>query len=457
MTRHVFQLGAAIATLCGIGSIRVASAAPFCTFDAATGTLTIQMNGSQVAKVTRNSGRIGVKGGVGCFAGTVTTTDRIVVRGGDLDETISFVGNFLPGRTVESTGESEIEFDIDLGAGNNTVKIVTGSNGTGFAAARFSPNGIDFHDDGDQDVTVAGPYRVLLRSDDQQDNLFDGSLYAGPVLLYGQQGDDTLIGGAHADVLDGGGDGNDHLEGGEGNDKLMDGRFILGQGGNDILVGSASADHLEGGPGNDTLTGKNGDDVLLGGDGNDTFIATGVFETDGADQMVGGDGIDSVTYASRASDPSSPSFILVTLDGLADDGDSAGEGDNVGADIENVTGGQADDVLVGSPANNRLKGGLGNDELFGGAGTDTLEGEDGDDFLQGDAGTNILRGGAGDDTLVGSLAGKDTLDGGSGDDDISATTDGRVERVNCGTGSDSAEGNEEDTFLACETLLDVGD
>jgi hypothetical protein len=73
----------------------------------------------------------------------------------------------------------------------------------------------------------------------------------------------------------------------------------------------------------------------------------------------GGDPCDQVLYDSRTAP------VTITLDGVADDGE-AGEGDNVGADIERATGGSGDDLIVGNAAENFLLGGPGNDVLVGG-------------------------------------------------------------------------------------------
>ena len=71
--------------------------------------------------------------------------------------------------------------------------------------------------------------------------------------------------------------------------------------------------------------------------------------------------------------------VTVDLDGVADDGAEcpgvACEGDNAGADIENLSGGDADDTLIGTDGPNVMEGD---------GGTDTIEGLGGDDELLGD-------------------------------------------------------------------------
>ncbi|MCB9729957.1 MAG: calcium-binding protein [Deltaproteobacteria bacterium] len=220
---------------------------------------------------------------------------------------------------------------------------------------------------------------------------------------------------------------------------------------------------INGGAGNDTLTGGDGDDTISGGDGDDTFKAAAV--ADGADTLAGGAGTDTADYSARTGD------LTVTLDGVANDG-LASETDNVGTDVENITGGAGDDTLTGSNIGNKILGGDGDDTLSGGTGNgdctldvDVLEGGAGDDIFNqgsaadcgdsmvGGAGTDTANygsrtndltididnssddgeaaegdnvktdvekvvGGAGDDVITGS-SGADILDGGAGDDTLS--------------------------------------
>src|SRR5262249_14423467 len=53
------------------------------------------------------------------------------------------------------------------------------------------------------------------------------------------------------------------------------------------------------------------------------------------------------------------------------------------SNVENVTGGQGDDILVGNDLANGLRGGAGRDILIGRGGADQLFGEAGDDLLIG--------------------------------------------------------------------------
>jgi len=110
--------------------------------------------------------------------------------------------------------------------------------------------------------------------------------------LRGQNGNDKLIGGAGADTLDGG-LGNDVLSAGADND------FLTGRGGNDRLNGEGGNDTLYGGSGHDVLNGQTGNDIMYGGTGNDRFSGSSgddvMYGEAGADKLYGGAGTDTDT------------------------------------------------------------------------------------------------------------------------------------------------------------------
>jgi hypothetical protein len=80
-----------------------------------------------------------------------------------------------------------------------------------------------------------------------------------------------------------------------------------------------------------------------------------------------------------------------------------------------VTGGEADDTLIGTDFDDRLFAAGGNDVLMGGLGDDRIEGGAGQDEIDGGGGNDVLAGGLGDDLMSGA-AGADQLDGGGGND-----------------------------------------
>lgn len=110
------------------------------------------------------------------------------------------------------------------------------------------------------------------------------------VTVYGDDGNDTLIGGLGTESFFGGagndlilaGAGNNFIDAGAGDDRVFAGDgndTVLGGAGNDTIDGGGGNDDLRGGLGNDTLKGGPGSDRLSGGPGADTFV------TDGLDLM----------------------------------------------------------------------------------------------------------------------------------------------------------------------------
>lgn len=89
----------------------------------------------------------------------------------------------------------------------------------------------------------------------------------GRIQVFGQGGNDTLIGSVLADQLNGG-DGLDHLRAGSGNDLLDGGTgrdLLFGDAGDDSLGGGDDRDILVGGAGRDSLDGGAEDDILIAG------------------------------------------------------------------------------------------------------------------------------------------------------------------------------------------------
>ncbi|MDT9235451.1 MAG: CAP domain-containing protein [Limnospira sp. PMC 737.11] len=93
-------------------------------------------------------------------------------------------------------------------------------------------------------------------------------------IFYGNQGNDTIIGGGGNDTLFGGKD-NDLLEAGGGNNLLfgnLGNDTLIGGSGNDSPYGGAGNDVIIGGPGNSLISGDKGLDTLTGGGGANQFI-----------------------------------------------------------------------------------------------------------------------------------------------------------------------------------------
>jgi serralysin len=124
-------------------------------------------------------------------------------------------------------------------------------------------------------------------------------------------------------------------------------------------------------------------------------------------------GIDTITYDSSTGgriDLSNATFSRMGRAVNFSDGTATRETISLGPSviIENATGGDGNDTLIGNGAANTLAGGAGNDTTSGRAGKDMLLGGSGADRLTGSGGPDTLNGGAGNDTLNGG-AGNDTL------------------------------------------------
>lgn len=158
-------------------------------------------------------------------------------------------------------------------------------------------------------------------------------------------------------------------------------QLVLGGPGDDVLSGGDDPDRIVGGPGSDELHGGSGDDLLFNAHAYDIPVA----DVDGPepDRADGGPGTDTVDYSRRTN------ALTLSLAGPQAGGGEQGERDRL-ENVENVQGGDGDDVISGDTHPNRLRGANGNDRLAGAGG---------DDELIGGAGADRLRGGSGDDRL----------------------------------------------------------
>ena len=237
-----------------------------------------------------------------------------------------------------------------------------------------------------------------------------------PVVFYGNQGNDTLIGGSSDDALIGQ-DGYDTLIGNAGNDKLIAALYadehdlpqssyrvetLDGGAGNDILYGSGGADRLYGGAGADKLFGLLGDDSLAGGDGLDEYDGGAGVDSLIENGITGGVTLRDTQYSVFSSGVNefgnlTMGAAVVPLAGI--------EKAVLNADVANTTGVTIDASQFSG--NVVIHGSAGADVLQGGSGNDALFGHGGDDSLVGGAGTNTLNGGEGRDTLFGQLGASD--------------------------------------------------
>lgn len=312
-------------------------------------------------------------------------------------------------------------------------------------------------DAGGYDTLDFSGYNVAQRIDLNQEAFSDVGGLTGNIAIARGAHIEKAIGGSGADVLIG-----NELE--------------------NVLDGRNGNDELRGGAGNDWIDGGAGINQLHGDAGNDTLVQSGQYDASTFSNMFGGTGVDTADFsqygaAIMAHMGRSDADVWTTGRTTLDLGTprALAEFDS----IENVTGTDFADRIVGSSASNVLSGGAGNDTLSmgasaavgaldlldGGAGIDTVDfgafgsaiwvqigfggadvwtkdlpslvggtwrtlaelvdvenviGGAGADWLAGNAGSNTLRGGAGNDRLVmsnqGDMGTLDVFDGGTGVD-----------------------------------------
>jgi Ca2+-binding RTX toxin-like protein len=300
---------------------------------------------------------------------------------------------------------------------------------------------------------------------------------------------DSITGDANGNVINGAG-GDDTIRGGGGDDTIYLDQYNYqyggaaqgyGDDGNDTVVGGSSADHLEGGAGNDSLNGGTGRDTLAGATGQDTLTGSSDLDAFVFDVAPGSANADIVTDFSGGQDQIRLDAAVMTALGTsgtlsATDGrfyaasgaaaghdaddrivydsstgnlyyDADGNGAGGAQLIANLLGSPsvaATDITVfngGVPQNQVINGTNNSETLVGGSGNDSIFGFGGYDSLYTGGGNDFVDGGADGDRLF-SGEGSDTLLGGAGYDTVtllsSASTYGR-DVIDGGTELDSLQ------------------
>ena len=361
--------------------------------------------------------------------------------------------------------------EVDAGVGNDVIKTeggndtIKGGSGNDKIDGGTGTDTLDYS--GSVNGAISGGITVDMADEEAikagytgsaTDGYGDKDYFKNIEVVKGTSFDDTITGGSSADTLYGllgndtlnGGGGNDVLHGGEGNDTLNGGGGVdtVDYSSSDIGITENLSSEVTNNVGDtlifiENLIGSNLDDFLTGNDeenhlqgkgGNDTFIGGGK-----ADQLDGGDGIDTADYSLHATN------IIVTF-AFADGAVTATvadllSGTNTLKSSSTLTLGDADtltyieDIRGSSGANDTVdfrsdtitKGvyanlSVNNSNVFYFDGTSSIRsvinienliGTQFNDTLYGNDDNNILIGGGGDDELEGG-GGDDYIDGGSG-------------------------------------------
>ncbi|MFL6857693.1 MAG: calcium-binding protein, partial [Allosphingosinicella sp.] len=246
-------------------------------------------------------------GAAATFAVQEAIVPSIFVETGSEDEANTFLLSVSGAELLISRGDADpVPFSI---SGYDELTVEGGSFGDSLVIPDLSGTALAGH--------------VVYFEGFEGDDLVDATAGGVALIAYGDEGSDTLIGGATDDSLNGGAD-NDQLAGGAGND-LLDGGAgadtMIGGVGDDVYIVDALADVVtenpsEGvadevrtsvfgyvlpadvekltytGSGASDLRGNAGDNVLVGASGND-FLR---LQDGGADVANGGDGNDAVYF-----------------------------------------------------------------------------------------------------------------------------------------------------------------
>lgn len=252
---------------------------------------------------------------------------------------------------------------------------------------------------------------------DGEDYAYAGT---GNSLITGLGSNDMLLGGVGDDVLVAGHLGEDiETPQGAASYAWFHKEGLAGGHGDDLLIGTGRGDHLEGNEGNDTMHGGAGDDVLAG-DG--LFLAARaegrMRGADGALHLPEEPGLRETVFMldRRVFVPDVNPATTNSSTLFADSADSGRDIIEAGAGDDFVLAGGGDDVVRAGPGDDLVYGAGGDDQLFGGDGADVLYGEAGDDLLDAGRGFGTADGGEGNDTL----RGHGKLRGGAGADRVTA-------------------------------------
>ncbi|KAJ8336530.1 hypothetical protein SKAU_G00377500 [Synaphobranchus kaupii] len=183
----------------------------------------------------------------------------------------------------------------------------------------------------------------------------EGDEYLRVSQIYGATGFSNYVTGSRSSSVIIGGNMADYLLGNEGSER------IEGHGGNDIINGQSGDDNLLGGKGDDVIRGGAGNDMIYGGWG--------------ADRIDGGPGVDVVFFS---GDVRTSTGIKVDLN--TGRGEWADAENDTYTDVEDVSGTNFNDLIIGDEEDNVLVGKFGNDTLVPGHGSDVLFGGPGNDL-----------------------------------------------------------------------------
>jgi Ca2+-binding RTX toxin-like protein len=209
-----------LGALVGISAVAAlpsaANASSSCVYSPSARTMTIQFGASDSALTVRNGGTLEYRDAAGtfrsCFGGGVfatgANTDRVSIKASanpkgfqsvTIDETngdFSDTNPRLHFSVLTGTGFDRLTVKENAGASNVRLRQQTG---LGIGPA------VDLDFDGDDDINMTTTEAVVQIDGGNGNDFLDASNVSGyQVVLQGENGNDTLIGGKRGDTLDGG-------------------------------------------------------------------------------------------------------------------------------------------------------------------------------------------------------------------------------------------------------------
>lgn len=327
-------------------------------------------------------------------------------------ETLTISGSYTMQDAAGSMSSSTFSFNItgldndDVLVGTNNADVLNGGAGNDLIYGGLGADTIDggagintvSYNDGRTvgvNVNLLTGVQTELGSVVQEDSLINiqnvtgtdfrdiitGDINANTILAGG--GDDTIFGGLGSDIINGGAGIDAMLYSSDGRASGV--RVNLATGAQESSSDGGATWVVEDTLSNiENVTGTTFDDRITG-DAGDNVIRGGL----GADIIDGGAGIDTVSYF---GDGRAVGVTVNLSTGANTDND-------VLSNIENVTGSNFNDIIIGNGGANTLSGGAGNDTLNGGAGNDILN-AGGSVFNTSIIVDQTMTGGLGADTFV---------------------------------------------------------
>jgi len=220
------------------------AAAETCQYSAADHKVTLTITGAttNTALYRVTTGAITLNGNY-CGAATVTNTDTIAVTGDAQSQVLTItlaLGQFTPGFTNEAGSSDEIEITIDLGGGDDTLRVVGNDNVNKFVFG--------------QDNSQAGPPRRINLNAGESTGI-DADVTVKNIenfTVYAQGGNDVIRARGKS---------------GTGPDPFSLSLLVYGGGGDDVIKGGEAQDRLYGDAGKDEVWGFGTGDFIHLDDG----------------------------------------------------------------------------------------------------------------------------------------------------------------------------------------------